>query len=73
LHQQELLGKGSVALVVGRIEAGVTGEAVGQSSPWFPPKAAFAGSQFPVEVIVVAVRWHLRFNLLYRDGEACSA
>jgi transposase-like protein len=32
-----------------------------------PPKSAFAG--FPPEVIVVAVRWYLRFNLSYRDVE----
>jgi transposase-like protein len=29
--------------------------------------SAFAG--FPPEVIVVAVRWYLRFNLSYRDVE----
>jgi transposase-like protein len=37
--------------------------------PWLPPKSAFAGFRFPVEVIVVAVRWYLRFNLSYRDVE----
>jgi hypothetical protein len=30
--------------------------------PWLPPKSAFAGFGFPPEVIVVAVRWYLRFN-----------
>jgi transposase-like protein len=34
-----------------------------------PPKSAFAGFRFPPEVIVVAVRWYLRFNLSYRDVE----
>jgi transposase-like protein len=34
-----------------------------------PPKSAFAGFRFPAEVIVVAVRWYLRFNLTYRDVE----
>jgi transposase-like protein len=34
-----------------------------------PPKSAFAGFRFPAEVIVVAVRWYLRFNLSYRDVE----
>jgi IS6 family transposase len=34
-----------------------------------PPKSAFAGFRFPPEVIVVAVRWYLRFNLSYRDIE----
>ncbi|MFC5002637.1 hypothetical protein ACFPIJ_33005 [Dactylosporangium cerinum] len=32
--------------------------------PWLPPKSAFAGFRFPPEVIVVAVRWYLRFNEL---------
>ncbi|WP_074311954.1 IS6 family transposase [Micromonospora cremea] len=34
-----------------------------------PPKSAFAGFRFPSEVIVVAVRWYLRFNLSYHDLE----
>jgi transposase, IS6 family len=29
----------------------------------------FAGFRFPPEVIVVVVRWYLRFNLSYRDVE----
>ncbi|MET8312273.1 IS6 family transposase [Micromonospora sp. NPDC005173] len=37
--------------------------------PWLPPKSAFAGFRFPPEVIVVAVRWYLRYNLSYRDIE----
>src|SRR5262245_58987745 len=37
--------------------------------PIMPPKSAFAGFRFPPEVIVVAVRWYLRFNLSYRDVE----
>jgi transposase-like protein len=36
---------------------------------WLPPKSAFAGYRFPPEVIVVAVRWYLRYNLSYRDVE----
>jgi hypothetical protein len=36
------------------------------------PGAAFAGFRFPPEVIVVAVRWYLRFGLSYRDVENCS-
>jgi hypothetical protein len=36
---------------------------------WLPPKSAFAGFRFPPEVIVVAVRWYLRYNLSYRDVE----
>jgi transposase-like protein len=37
--------------------------------PWLPPRWAFAGFRFPTEVIVVAVRWYLRFNPSYRDVE----
>ncbi|WP_406046325.1 IS6 family transposase [Micromonospora sp. NBC_00898] len=36
---------------------------------WLPPKSAFAGFRFPPEVIVVAVRWYLRYSLSYRDVE----
>jgi transposase, IS6 family len=31
--------------------------------------AAFAGFRFPPEIIVVAVRWYLRYGLSYRDVE----
>jgi len=37
--------------------------------PWLPPTSAFAGFRFPPEVIVVAVRWYLRYGLSYRDVE----
>jgi transposase-like protein len=40
---------------------------------WLPPKSAFAGFRFPAEVIVVAVRWYLQFNLSYRDVEELLA
>jgi IS6 family transposase len=33
------------------------------------PRSAFAGFRFPPEVIVVAVRWYLRFGRSYRDVE----
>jgi transposase-like protein len=33
------------------------------------PRSAFAGFCFPPEVIVLAVRWYLRFALSYRDLE----
>ncbi|HEX6673745.1 MAG TPA: IS6 family transposase [Actinomycetes bacterium] len=35
--------------------------------------SAFAGFCFPPEVIVLAVRWHLRFALSYRDVEELLA
>jgi len=34
---------------------------------------AFAGFRFPPEVIVLAVRWYLRFGLSYRDLEELLA
>ncbi|GAA4264376.1 hypothetical protein GCM10022255_117440 [Dactylosporangium darangshiense] len=33
------------------------------------PRSAFAGFRFPPDVIVVAVRLYLRYNLSYRDVE----
>jgi transposase-like protein len=33
------------------------------------PRSAFAGFRFPPDVIVVAVRWYLRFGLSSRDVE----
>jgi transposase-like protein len=33
------------------------------------PRSAFIGFRFPSDVIVVAVRWYLRFGLSYRDVE----
>jgi transposase-like protein len=38
-----------------------------------PPCSAFAGYRFPSEVIVLAVRWYLRFGLSYRDVEELLA
>jgi transposase-like protein len=31
------------------------------------PRSAFAGFRFPPDVIVLAMRWHLRFGRSYRD------
>jgi transposase-like protein len=42
---------------------------VGSPSPVDTTGSAFAGFRFPPEVIVVAVRWYLRFNVSYRDVE----
>jgi transposase, IS6 family len=38
-----------------------------------PHRSAFAGFRFPPEVIVLAVRWYLRFGLSYRDVEELLA
>src|ERR1035437_9441664 len=37
--------------------------------PIQPLSAAFAGFSFPPEVILIAVRWHLRYGPSYRDLE----
>ena len=37
------------------------------------PRSAFIGFCFPSDVIVVAVRWYLRFGLSYRDVEELLA
>jgi transposase, IS6 family len=38
-----------------------------------PSCSAFAGFRFPPEVIVLAVRWYLRFGMSYRDVEELLA
>jgi len=42
-------------------------------SPLPVSRWAFAGFRFPAEVIVVAVRWYLRYGLSYRDVEELLA
>jgi hypothetical protein len=42
-------------------------------SPHAIPPSAFAGFRFPPDVIVLAVRWYLRFGLSYRDLEELLA
>jgi transposase-like protein len=37
------------------------------------PRSAFAGFRFPPDVIVLAVRWYLRFRLSHRDVEELLA
>jgi transposase, IS6 family len=42
--------------------------------PWMPvPRSSFTGFRFPPEVILVAVRWYLRYGLSYRDIEELLA
>jgi len=41
--------------------------------PVLPPTSTFAGFRFPREVIVLAVRWYLRYELSYRDVEELMA
>src|SRR2546426_10731803 len=42
-------------------------------APFLPELSVFAGFRFPPEVIVLAVRWYLRFGLSYRDVEELLA
>jgi transposase-like protein len=37
------------------------------------PSSAFKGFRFPSEIIVFAVRWYLRYGLVYRDLEELLA
>jgi IS6 family transposase len=37
------------------------------------PRSGFAGFRFPADVIMVAVRWYLRYGLSYRDVEELLA
>ena len=37
------------------------------------PSSAFKGFRFPPEIIVLALRWYLRFGLSYRDVEELLA
>ena len=37
------------------------------------PRSSFAGFRFPPDVIMVAVRWYLRYGLSYRDVEELLA
>jgi IS6 family transposase len=37
------------------------------------PRSSFAGFRFPREVIMLAVRWYLRYGLSYRDMEELLA
>jgi len=36
-------------------------------------RSSFAGFRFPPDVIVIAVRWYLRYSLSYRDVEELLA
>ena len=47
----------------------------GRARPPVQAPSAFAGFRFPPEVILLAVRWYLRYGLLYRDLEEllCTA
>jgi len=44
-----------------------------RARPVLPPPSAFTGFRFPQEVILLAVRWYLRYGLSYRDLEELLA
>jgi len=41
--------------------------------PVLSPRSAFVGFRFPSEVIVLAVRWYLRYGSSYREVEELLA
>ena len=41
--------------------------------PIQPPVSGFAGFRFPPDVVLIAVRWYLRYGLSYRDLEELLA
>jgi transposase, IS6 family len=45
------------------------GMRIRRSRPGLVLQSAFTGFRFPPDVIVLAVRWYLRFALSYRDVE----
>src|SRR3954469_24829490 len=64
---------GAVALADRIIRQGLRVKSTAPSCSWSPLRSAFAGFRFPAEVIVVAVRWYLRYGLSYRDVEELLA
>jgi hypothetical protein len=66
--QNDVAPNGSVALADSMIGQGCPVKSVAGSRRGAPPRSAFAEFRFPAEVIVVAVRWYLRYGLSYRDA-----
>jgi hypothetical protein len=64
--------KGSVAFADRRIKASLAGEACCAVLSLVASPVRLR-RRFPAEVIVVAVRWYLRFGLSYRDVEELLA
>ena len=63
---------GSVALA-DRARGGEPGVTKGVAGSAPPASSSFAGFRFPRDVIVLAVRWYLRYGLSYRDVEELLA
>ena len=64
-------GGGSVALAEGGL--GQAGLMSHRPAAVPAPRSSFAGFRFPPEVIMLAVRWYLRYGLSYRDVEELLA
>jgi IS6 family transposase len=58
---------------LGRVGEGDSVQRYRPSSPSVPAASAFAGFRFPPDVILLAVRWYLRYGLSYRDLEELLA
>jgi hypothetical protein len=65
--------KGTVAFAVTALEQRSCRNEKSPSSLCSSSLSAFAGFRFPSDVIIVAVRWYLRFVLSYRDVEELLA
>jgi transposase-like protein len=65
--------EGTVAAAAIALEQADYVDATSPSSPTLVTRSAFAGFCFPPDIIVLAVRWYLRFNLSYRDLEELLA
>ena len=53
--------------------SGRVGQMCRRSARVSAPRSSFAGFRFPPDVIMVAVRWYLRYGLSYRDVEELLA
>jgi hypothetical protein len=58
---------------VGRLRGGQAGLMRRHPARVPVPRSGFAGFRFPSDVIMVAVRWYLRYGLSYRDVEELLA
>jgi len=58
---------------VPRLRVDQAGQMNRRRPPVQQPGSGFAGFRFPPEVILIAVRWYLRYGLSYRDLEELLA
>jgi transposase-like protein len=69
----EVAAQGTVASVGSALSRQTTAMRTRYPCPAPVARSAFAGFCFPPDVIVLAVRWYLRFGLSYRDVEELLA